>query len=73
MSGSDHTDRAMLRAPEAAAFLGVAIKTLANWRSMGAGPRFCRLGRVIAYRPEDLRAFVDAQLQTTAGPAKPQG
>jgi predicted DNA-binding transcriptional regulator AlpA len=48
----------MLRERQAASFLGVAPKTLANWRSQGKGPKFCRLGRAIAYRQEDLDVFV---------------
>ncbi|MBT9444661.1 MAG: helix-turn-helix domain-containing protein [Hyphomonadaceae bacterium] len=52
----------MLRERQAASFLGVAPKTLANWRSQGKGPKFCRLGRAIAYRQEDLDAFVEKSL-----------
>lgn len=49
-------------APKAAAFLNVAPKTLANWRAMGKGPKFCRLGRRIVYRVDDLRRFMDEHL-----------
>jgi hypothetical protein len=49
-------------APKSAAFLNVAPKTLANWRAMGKGPKFCRLGRRIVYRVEDLRRFMDEHL-----------
>lgn len=52
----------MLRERQAASFLGVAPKTLANWRSQGKGPKFCRLGRAIAYRQEDLEAFIEKSL-----------
>ena len=52
----------MLREKQAAGFLGVAPKTLANWRSQGKGPKFCRMGRAIGYRQEDLDAFVAAAL-----------
>jgi len=52
-----------LRAREAARHLGVAPKTLANWRCAGKGPRFCRLGRAIVYRLEDLDRFVEDCLQ----------
>lgn len=56
----------MLREKQAASFLGVAPKTLANWRSQGRGPRFCRLGRAIAYRQEDLDAFAMSNLVNVA-------
>lgn len=49
-------------AAKAAAYLNVAPKTLANWRAMGKGPRFCRLGRRIVYRVDDLRRFMDEHL-----------
>jgi|CXWL01.1.fsa_nt_gi predicted DNA-binding transcriptional regulator AlpA len=58
----------MLREKQAASFLGVAPKTLANWRSLGKGPKFCRLGRVIAYRQGDLEAFVEQRLSEPTGP-----
>ncbi|MDZ4777115.1 MAG: helix-turn-helix domain-containing protein [Alphaproteobacteria bacterium] len=65
----------MLRKKQAASFLGVAPKTLANWRSLGKGPKFCRLGRVIAYRQGDLEAFVEQRLSEPAGPyeSNPRG
>lgn len=55
--------RANLREREAALHIGVAPKTLANWRSAGRGPRFSRLGRAIVYRVEDLDRFVEERLQ----------
>lgn len=53
-----------LREREAAHHIGVAPKTLANWRCAGRGPRFCRLGRAIVYRLADLDQFVEERLQT---------
>lgn len=43
---------------------GVAEQTLANWRHLGTGPRFVRLGKVggrVVYRVADLDAWLDAQ------------
>lgn len=57
----------MLREKQAASFLGVAPKTLANWRSQGKGPKFCRLGRAIGYRQEDLEAFIEQCLADPVG------
>jgi predicted DNA-binding transcriptional regulator AlpA len=51
----------LLRAPEAAEFLGVRPATLADWRLRGRGPKFRRLGRVVAYAVEDLNAWIDEQ------------
>jgi predicted DNA-binding transcriptional regulator AlpA len=70
----------MLRERQAASFLGIAPKTLANWRSQGKGPKFCRLGRAIGYRQADLDAFVEQSMakprdavdrQLAPGPAVP--
>lgn len=57
------TQPRFLRARDAARHIGVAEKTLANWRSAGKGPRFSRLGRAIVYAREDLDRFVEACLQ----------
>ncbi|WP_024287937.1 AlpA family transcriptional regulator [Cellulomonas sp. KRMCY2] len=44
---------------DASEALGVSVQTLANWRSSGRGPAYCRVGeRVIRYAVEDLAAFV---------------
>lgn len=44
----------------AAAFLGIAPRTLANWKSKGRGPKQTRIGGRVFYRLEDLRGFIDA-------------
>lgn len=52
-------DICLLTEHEAAAQLRVAPRTLARWRSTGAGPRFRRIGpRQIRYSAEDLRAWL---------------
>jgi hypothetical protein len=44
---------------QAAQILGVAPKTLENWRTLGGGPRYSRLSaRKIVYRVADLNRFV---------------
>jgi predicted DNA-binding transcriptional regulator AlpA len=50
----------LLRQPEAARRLGISESFLEKSRGAGTGPRFVRLGRVIAYREEDLIAWVEA-------------
>lgn len=44
---------------EAAKFIGVAARTLANWRSKGVGPRQIKVGGRVFYRLDDLQVFVD--------------
>ena len=44
---------------EAAKYLGLnSAQTLRNWRFLGKGPAYCRLGRRIVYRQEDLDRFL---------------
>lgn len=43
---------------DAADALGVSVSTLNKWRVSGFGPRFCKLGRRVGYRDEDLQAFI---------------
>lgn len=52
-------------AKEAAHYLRVADSTLANWRYLGTGPSFVRLGGgrgKIIYRREDLDTFLASNL-----------
>lgn len=49
---------AALQPADAAAFLGVSTKTLANWRSLGQGPDYVKYhGRRVAYLRADLEAY----------------
>jgi hypothetical protein len=49
----------LLAPPEAAIVLGLAEKTLANYRTSGAGPTFVKTGSRIRYRYSDLTSFID--------------
>lgn len=56
-----------LNTADAARFLGLAPKTLVNYRSLGAGPAYLKYsGKRIAYLREDLIAFRDAHRVATA-------
>ena len=46
---------------EAAEYLLMSKQTLYGWRCRGYGPPSYRLGNQLRYRPEELRAWVDAQ------------
>lgn len=57
-------------ANEAAAMLGVSSRTLANWRTLGIGPAFVRVGAVHSrtlYRVDDLSAWLDNNRVETSG------
>jgi predicted DNA-binding transcriptional regulator AlpA len=48
---------------ETAALLGIAPRTLQEWRRKGAGPAFIRLtGRSVRYRQADVLAWVRARV-----------
>lgn len=52
----------MLGTEQAAAHLGMCVKTLERMRRDGRGPRFIKMGpRLIRYRLSDLDAWLDAQ------------
>ncbi len=57
-----------LRAADAAAFLGVAVGTLNNWRAANVGPAYSKVGGTrVVYAVSDLEAFVAAgRVQTSA-------
>jgi hypothetical protein len=55
------TPPAALASIPAAAYIGVARKTLSNWRALGEGPPYARLGKSggrIVYRVSDLDQFL---------------
>ena len=49
---------------EVADFLGVPAKTLAQWRYLGQGPRFHKVGRFVRYRWADVEKWLAAQSRT---------
>ena len=50
---------------EAAKFIGVAARTLANWKSRGFGPQQIKVGGRVFYSLSDLQMFVTGG-ETTA-------
>ena len=59
------TPPAALTSVPAGAYLGVTRKTLSNWRALGEGPPYARLGEVgsrIVYRIADLDRFLDEHM-----------
>ncbi|MCP4933201.1 MAG: helix-turn-helix domain-containing protein [bacterium] len=53
-------NKAILRPPEAAEYLGVSTSTLAKRRLRGELPAFIKLGKkAVGYRREDLDAWIE--------------
>ena len=52
----------MLRAPEAAVYLGLAASTLAKMRMRGDGPPYSKVGpRIVVYDVRDCNAYLAAR------------
>ena len=52
----------ILRTPEAATYLGLAVSTMEKKRLDGTGPTYVRLGgRAVGYDKADLDAWLDSQ------------
>lgn len=51
-----------LTAGDAAQFLGLAPSTLAKLRLSGNGPVYCKLGRRVVYRTEDLATWLESRV-----------
>lgn len=47
---------------EVAAMLRVDVRTLANWRSAGTGPRFTKVGRLVRYARSDISDYLMRQV-----------
>ena len=54
-----------MRYQEAAAYLGIARGTLANWVSQRIGPRSVKIGSMRLFRQEDLDRFIEEKLAET--------
>jgi predicted DNA-binding transcriptional regulator AlpA len=54
---------------EVAAVLGISTAQLANFRYLGTGPAFVKVGRRVRYRWSDLAAYVEAQTRQQTGTA----
>jgi predicted DNA-binding transcriptional regulator AlpA len=46
-----------------AAFLLVAVPTLADWRTKGIGPTYIKVGRCVRYRLSDLDKWLTSRTQ----------
>jgi excisionase family DNA binding protein len=52
--------RRWLNSQEAAEYLGLKNQTLANWRYLGKGPRYFRVGQLVKYDERDLEEWLEA-------------
>lgn len=56
----------MGKPPEVAAYYGVTVETLANWRYLGRGPKYTKAGGRVRYRWDDVEEWLGDQARTAA-------
>ncbi len=62
----------LLNEKQAAAFLGVAPRTLQKWRVIGGGPVFISISnRAARYRRKDLFAWVEVRRKSSTSDTRP--
>jgi predicted site-specific integrase-resolvase len=60
-------DLKLIDESRAAEILNVAVWTLRNWRRLGKGPPYIKIGGNVRYREDDLSAFVEKRLHDPEG------
>lgn len=60
----------LLSTEEVAEFLGRPPRTLRQWRYLGEGPRYLKVGATVRYRARDVEAWLKAQEQEPAARAR---
>lgn len=67
MNASSNPAQARLLTEDAvAAQLSCSVALLRKWRRVGGGVAVVRIGRLVRYREEDLRAYIDTHRVTAA-------
>jgi len=52
------SENELLTTEQLAELLGLRTNTIGGWRLKGQGPRFCKLGRSVRYRREDVEEWI---------------
>ncbi len=53
-------DKKFLTESEVAEMIGLSRQTLANWRSLGRGPAYCKIGgHAVRYSKEEILRFAE--------------
>lgn len=62
---------ALLDEKELSALLRLSVKTLKNWRSLGQGPTYVKLGkRAVRYHASAVQAFITASTEAQGSHAQ---
>ena len=65
LSGNPNDDERHLTQLDLARRWRMSTRTLERWRCIRYGPAYLRLGKVVVYRLEDVKAFEASQRQVT--------
>jgi len=52
---------------DAARMISCSVALMRKWRLFHEGPAYCKIGRLVRYRQEDLTAFLDQHRVDTGG------
>lgn len=52
---------------QAAKVIACSVGLLRRWRLFGEGPAYCKIGRLVRYRQDDLVAFLESHRVVTGG------
>lgn len=55
-------DMPLMTSDDLADYLGVPKKTLEQWRYLGKGPAYAKVGKHVRYRRSDVDAWVDSRI-----------
>jgi len=55
----------LLTPKQAAEYLGIKPRTLEVHRYRGTGPTYCKIGRMVRYRQDDLIAYATQNVRTS--------
>lgn len=53
----------LMSSQELSESIGVAVKTLANWRSQATGPKYVKAGGRVRYRLSDVESWLTSREQ----------
>ena len=67
---SHTSDIGLLTAKQAARYLSISTKWLANQRWQGTGPKFIKVGGAVRYRVSDLEQFLEEAVVQPAGESR---
>ncbi|TAL16666.1 DNA-binding protein [bacterium] len=64
------SQNSLLNEKQAASLLNLTPRALQAWRVQGRGPKHVRIsGACVRYRPEDIKAFIEANLKQSTSEA----